>query len=88
MLQAWLPALTQPKQFGCHLQLAVARLPTCTALTDILIDSELMERFLAGRRCMRWADTLNSCYQFPSIAIQSYRRKEHDHESNGQRPQH
>lgn len=84
MLQAWLPVLTQPKRFGCHHRLAVSRLPTCTDTINI----EEMERSHLGRRYMHRADTLNPCYQFPSIAIQSYRRKEHDHESNGQRPQH
>lgn len=82
MLQAWLPALTQPKQFGCQFQLAVTRLPTCSTISN----DEAMERFVLGRRYACRASMYKLCYQFPSIAIQRYRRKEHDHESNGQRP--
>lgn len=67
MLQAWLPALTQPKQFGCQSQLAVTRLPTCTTTSD----EEIKERFVLSRRYECRASIDNLCYQFPSIAIQS-----------------
>jgi hypothetical protein len=33
-----------------------------------------------------WGQQNSRFFQFPSIANQSYRRKEQDHESNGQRP--
>jgi hypothetical protein len=61
MLQAWFPALTQPKQFGCHHQLAVARLPTCIQTVSI----EEVEQFRLSRRYLHRADTFNPCYQFP-----------------------
>lgn len=88
MLQAWLLGMTQPKRFGCHLRLAVTCLFTCTDYT--IIKSHHQGRGTQRRlqALLQLASRLNQCYQFPSIANQSYRRKEHDHESNGQRPQH